>query len=194
MAHYPESTVTAGFQGIFFLMRMEGNMVKVDAPNGKIEFRFGIDVDEGYSRTSRAVYANEAGEYYLVESEEYHIGSAYDYIDTYYFLDRSEAAYFEKIAMDRERQKKEEALERERIAREDQERMYTSGGDRRFYKKKRSDTVWWLKETGAEHKFSFDKETVFNLMTDYPDKLTPEQQEVFDKENPYWVKRLQKTQ
>ena len=40
--------------------------------------------------------------------------------------------------------------------------------------------------------FSFDKETVFNLMTDYPDKLTPEQKTIFDKENPYWVKRLQK--
>ena len=29
-------------------------------------------------------------------------------------------------------------------------------------------------------------------MTDYPDKLTAEQKEIFDKENPYWVKFFQK--
>ena len=33
---------------------------------------------------------------------------------------------------------------------------------------------------------SVDRKTVFNLMTDYPEKLTPEQKEIFDKENPYW--------
>ena len=27
--------------------------------------------------------------------------------------------------------------------------------------------------------------------TDYPDKLTPEQKEIFDNENPYWVKYFQ---
>lgn len=167
-------------------------MKKVDAHNGKVEFQFCIEVNEGYNRTTRSVYKNEAGEYYLVESEEYHIGSAYDYVDVYYALEKSEAEYFEKIAAEREQRKKEEALERERIAREDQERMLTSGGDRYFYKKKRSDTIWWLKESGDEHKFSFDKENVFNLMTDYPDKLTTGQKEIFDKENPYWVKRLQK--
>ncbi len=107
-------------------------------------------------------------------------------------MEKSEAEAFEKIASENERRKKEEALERERIAREDQERMLTRGGDRYFYKKKRSDMVWWLKESGGDHKFSFDKETVFDLMKDYPEKLTPEQKEIFDKENPYWAKRLQK--
>ncbi len=165
-------------------------MKKVNSTNGKIEFQFCIDVDEGYNMKTRSVYKNALGEYYLVEAEEYHIGSAYDYIDTYYALEEKEALFFEKMAIDRERRKKEEALERERIAREDQERMFTSGGDRYFYKKKKSDTVWWLKETGSEHKFSFDKETVFDLMNDYPDKLTPEQKEIFDSENPIWVKRL----
>ena len=68
--------------------------------------------------------------------------------------------------------------------------MLTSGEDRNFYKKKKSDTIWWLKEAGGEHAFSFDKEIVFNLMTDYPEKLTSEQKEIFDKENPYWAKRI----
>lgn len=167
-------------------------MKKVDSTNGKAEFQFGIDVDEGYNRISRAVYKNEVGEYYLIESEEYHIGSAYDYIDVYYLLEDSEVDLFRKTAEDRERRKKEEALERERIKIEDQKRMITSGEDRYFYKKKRDNKVWWLKEHGEEHKFSFDKETVFNLMTDYPNKLTPEQKEIFDNENPYWVKYFQK--
>ncbi len=167
-------------------------MKKVDSTNGKVEFRFSIEVDEGYNRTARAVYKNDIGEYYLIESEEYHIGSAYDYIDTYFLLESGEVEFFEKLALERERMKKEEALERERIEREDQERLVTSGDVPDFYKKKRSDTIWWRKETGGEHKFSFDKEKIFNLMTDYPDKLTPEQKEIFDGENPFWVKYFQK--
>ncbi|MCR5339214.1 MAG: hypothetical protein K6E75_11730 [Lachnospiraceae bacterium] len=53
--------------------------------------------------------------------------------------------------------------------------------------------VWWLKAEGAGHKFSFDKEKVFDLMKDYPDQLTPEQKEIFDRENPFWVRKLKKT-
>ena len=168
-------------------------MKKVDVPNGKVKFQFCVKVNESQTRTTKSVYMNETGEYYLVESEEYHIGSAYDYVNTFYALEKSEADFYEKIAMDRKRREKEADIERERALIEDQKRMLTSGDDRNFYKKNRSDTVWWLKETGGEHKFSFDKETVFDLMTDYPDKLTPEQKEIFDKENPYWVKRFQKT-
>ena len=85
-------------------------MKKVDSTNGKAEFQFGIDVDEGYNRISRAVYKNEIGEYYLIESEEYHIGSAYDYIDVYYLLEDSEVELFRKTAEDRERRKKKKRL------------------------------------------------------------------------------------
>ncbi|MBP5415773.1 MAG: hypothetical protein ILN61_11140 [Lachnospiraceae bacterium] len=52
--------------------------------------------------------------------------------------------------------------------------------------------MWWKKEVKGEHKFSFDKEVVFDLMSDYPDKLTVEQKEIFDRENPIWAKKLQK--
>jgi len=58
-----------------------------------------------------------------------------------------------------------------------------------FYKEKRTDKVWWKEtpDTVGEWLFSFDKKTVFNLFSDYPYKLTPEQKELFDKENPYWA-------
>ena len=41
-------------------------MKKVESPNGKAEFRFCIEVDEGYNRITRSVYENESGEYYIV--------------------------------------------------------------------------------------------------------------------------------
>lgn len=58
----------------------------------------------------------------------------------------------------------------------------------KFYKNKRGDAVWWVDTSDqvGVWEFSFDKKTVFNLFADYPHKLTPEQKEIFDKENPYW--------
>lgn len=60
----------------------------------------------------------------------------------------------------------------------------------RFYKNHRGDKIWWVdnSETVGEWLFTFDKKTIFNMFSDYPDKLTPEQKELFDKENPYWSK------
>lgn len=57
-----------------------------------------------------------------------------------------------------------------------------------FYKNKETDQIWWLdtEEIGT-WEFSFDKKTVFNMFRDYPWKLTKEQKEIFDRENPYWV-------
>ena len=59
----------------------------------------------------------------------------------------------------------------------------------RFYKKHRADAVWWVYnlDTVGEWIFSFDKKQVFNLFADYPHVLTPEQKELFDKENPFWA-------
>ncbi len=60
---------------------------------------------------------------------------------------------------------------------------------RKFYKNNSSDVIWWLDNSDVvgEWVFSFDKKTVFNMFADYPYKLTPEQKEIFDKENPYWA-------
>ncbi len=59
----------------------------------------------------------------------------------------------------------------------------------KFYKNNPSDVIWWVEnsDTIGEWLFSFDKETIFNMFADYPDKLTSEQKEIFDKENPFWA-------
>lgn len=57
-----------------------------------------------------------------------------------------------------------------------------------WYKNEETDKIWWKEtETVGEWIFSFDKETEYNMFADYPHNLTPEQKEVFDKENPEWV-------
>ena len=55
----------------------------------------------------------------------------------------------------------------------------------RWYKNNRGDKIWWLDmpNTCGEWIFSFDKKTRFSMYPDYPDKLTPEQKEIFDREN-----------
>ena len=59
----------------------------------------------------------------------------------------------------------------------------------KFYKKKRTDLIWWVDtfDSDGVFEFSFDKKQIFNLFADYPHKLTPEQKKIFDKENPYWA-------
>lgn len=60
----------------------------------------------------------------------------------------------------------------------------------RWYKENPDDKIWWLDnsdEIVGEWIFSFDKNKRFNMFADYPKKLTKEQKEIFDKENPYWA-------
>ena len=56
-----------------------------------------------------------------------------------------------------------------------------------FYKMNDGDVIWWVEwpyENDGDMLFSFDRQTVFNFFRDYPDKLTPEQIEIFKRENP----------
>lgn len=65
----------------------------------------------------------------------------------------------------------------------------TTAETMKFYKQKRGDSIWWV-DTSESHGlwlFSFDKKQVYNMFTDYPNKLTPEQKAIFDKENPFWA-------
>lgn len=60
----------------------------------------------------------------------------------------------------------------------------------KWYKNEPTDKIWWLDNTDekvGEWIFSFDKEHTFNMFADYPHKLTAEQKEIFDRENPYWA-------
>lgn len=52
-----------------------------------------------------------------------------------------------------------------------------------------NDSIWWLDNSDriGEWVFSFNKKETFNLFSDYPHKLSPEQKAIFDKENPYWA-------
>jgi hypothetical protein len=57
-----------------------------------------------------------------------------------------------------------------------------------LYRKRETDLVWWVAniDTIGEHLFTFDKRKVYNLFADYPYKLTPQERNVFDLENPEW--------
>lgn len=61
-----------------------------------------------------------------------------------------------------------------------------------WYKNDENDTIWWkdTPDTVGVWIFSFDKKTEYNLYEDYPQKLTPEQKAIFDKENPEWSQLL----
>ena len=59
----------------------------------------------------------------------------------------------------------------------------------KYFKNEPTDVIWWVdnsEERKGEFIFTFDKEQHFNMFADYPHKLTAEQKEIFDKENPYW--------
>lgn len=58
-----------------------------------------------------------------------------------------------------------------------------------FYKNEPDGKIWWIEDTDriGEFMFSFDKKKIFYLFRDYPQALTPEQKELFDKENPFWA-------
>lgn len=58
----------------------------------------------------------------------------------------------------------------------------------KWYKDNPRDAIWWKDtDTKGEFIFSFDKKKEYNLFRDYPDKMTKEEVELFDKENPYWA-------
>ena len=65
-----------------------------------------------------------------------------------------------------------------------------------FYKERKTNEVFDVKieidgETDTElglFYFTFDKVKIFNYWEDYPEKLTKEEKEKFDKDNPYYAK------
>lgn len=58
-----------------------------------------------------------------------------------------------------------------------------------FYKENPGDKVWWLDnyDVVGEYLFSFDKQKLYNLFADYPQKLSVREWLVFNAENEYWA-------
>lgn len=60
-----------------------------------------------------------------------------------------------------------------------------------FYKENENDHIWWVEKKGEIERgpirFSFDKKKIYNIWTDYPWKLSREEKEIFDKEQPFWA-------
>lgn len=58
-----------------------------------------------------------------------------------------------------------------------------------FFHVNEGDRVWWTHdlENVGRFLFSFDKKKIYNLFGDYPSKLSEEELDIFNAENPYWV-------
>lgn len=58
-----------------------------------------------------------------------------------------------------------------------------------FYKHRKSDKVFHVEKVGymGPLLISFDKKNMYNLWSDYPEKLSKEEKELFDRENPFWA-------
>lgn len=61
--------------------------------------------------------------------------------------------------------------------------------DRTFFKQNKDDIIWWVdtSDVDGDWLFSFDKKKIYNMFSDFPQKLTEEEVKIFVKENPYWA-------
>lgn len=69
-------------------------------------------------------------------------------------------------------------------------RVQVEQSSKTWVKNNPDDSIFWLDDPDkiGEWIFSFDKKEAFNMFSDYPHKLTPEQKAIFDEENPEWAK------
>ncbi len=58
--------------------------------------------------------------------------------------------------------------------------------------------VWWVSDDKKHYDgimlFTFDKKKIYSLFQDYPQALTPEEKEIYDKEEPYWAEFFKQIQ
>lgn len=58
-----------------------------------------------------------------------------------------------------------------------------------WYKDEPWHQIWWLEVLNEKGLwlFSFDKEKIYNLFEDYPDRMSEEEVAIFDREQPFWA-------
>ena len=57
-----------------------------------------------------------------------------------------------------------------------------------FYKEHKTSKIYWKKgDSIGQLLISFDKKKVYNLWQDYPQNMSKEEIEIFNKEEPYWA-------
>lgn len=61
-----------------------------------------------------------------------------------------------------------------------------------FFKENEGDKIWWVNDGDrvGTFLFSFDRKKIYRLFYDYPTKLSKEEKQIFDKENPFWASYL----
>ena len=68
---------------------------------------------------------------------------------------------------------------------------YVEKDDEYDFYKNDGDKIWDVTENLISRGpvlFSFDKKKIYNFWEDYPQNLTKEEKELFDKEKPFWTK------
>ena len=161
-------------------------MKKVGKPNGKVKLLFTYSVD-CEKRILYSVGVDEEENYYVVEEHEYNIGSAYSVYRDYYQIADYEVEQYHNKASARQR-----AMEEKQLYGTEYGKLGAAGAgqwepdvERLFYRKKHTDTIWWLKDTADGQFFTFDRVTLYELKADYPDHLSEEQKKIFDSENAF---------
>lgn len=67
---------------------------------------------------------------------------------------------------------------------------YVKNDDEYDFYKNDGDKIWDVTENPISRGpvlFSFDKKKIYNFWEDYPQNLTKEEKELFDKEKPFWA-------
>ena len=101
-------------------------------PDGKVKELFCFEVNRE-ERYTKGIGVTESGKYYIIESHEYNIGSAYSYYSDYYPIEPDEVSYYQRVAEGRKKAEEFRRLEEECARVEDRERLLTNNSDRKAH-------------------------------------------------------------
>ena len=78
---------------------MDGNRV---IPDEKVKELFCYEANSA-DHSTKGIGVTESGKYYIVETHEYNVGSAYSCYRNYYSIEPEKVSYYQKIAEARKR-------------------------------------------------------------------------------------------